>query len=411
MTYEFKFPDVGQGITEGEVVKWLVKLGDTVKEDQVLAEIETDKAVVEAPSPKAGIIIMRHKSNEGEKINVGDVIVVIGKKGEKYVPGQQTKSIAIAKDIKRDTAAVVGSLPSSAKDLTTGIFVMPAVRKLATELKVDISKLKGTGPNGRITEDDVKKIGGQSTSPSKPQGIKVTKKYDFWGMVKREPFKGVRKLTADKMSEAARKAPLVTNMDEADVTDLEEIRKVGKKEAAKKNIKLTLMPFLIMIVVDKLRKPEFKYVNSSLDEDAQEIIVKDYCNIGFAVATDAGLLVPVIKGVNMKKILDIAKEAQELAEKARNRKLDLADMQGGTFTISNIGSIGGTFFTPIINLPEAALLGVGKMIEKPVAKEGRVVIRKMLPLSLTYDHRLIDGAQAAAFLAAIKDALEHSDKF
>ncbi|MBI2581287.1 2-oxo acid dehydrogenase subunit E2 [Candidatus Woesearchaeota archaeon] len=420
MAYEFKFPDVGQGITEGEVVKWHVREGDAVKEDQVLVEIETDKAVVEVPSPKSGFVLKRHSSSEGQKINVGDVIVVIGQKGEKYVPGKAadvtaaTAEKALKTAEKKDAGAVVGSLPGSMADIEKGIFAMPAVRRLAAELKVDLSKVKGTGPSGRVTEDDVRKAAGVSTAAAKesekPQSeepqMKVVKKYDFWGYVRREPFKGVRKATAEKMALSASKTAAVTNFDEADITELAALREKEKAAAEKKGIKLTFLAFIIKAVVESMRKPEHNIINSSLDEAAQEVVIKDYYNIGFAVATEAGLIVPVVKGVNAKSIIAIAGEVQQLAEKARSRKLDMADMMGGSFTISNIGSIGGTFFTPIINYPEAAILGVGKIVEKPVVKDGKIVIRKIMPLSLTYDHRIIDGAQAAAFLNTLISYLE-----
>ncbi len=422
MAYEFRFPDVGQGITEGVIVKWHVREGDAVKDDQILVEIETDKAVVEVPSPKSGIVLMRHTSKEGQRINVGDVIVAIGQKGEKYVPGKAVSSAmpvpGASNEKKKDAGAVVGFLPGSMSEVDKGIFVMPAVRRLAAELKVNLPAVKGSGPGGRVTEDDVRKAAGVSTTVTtlqagavKPQSeepqIKVTKKYDFWGMVRREPFKGVRKATAEKMSLSASKTAAVTNMDEADITDLSGVREKAKAAADKKGIKLTFLAFIIKAVVESMRKPVHNMVNSSLDEAAQEVVIKDYFNIGFAVATDAGLLVPVVKGVNAKSILAIAGEVQQLAEKARSRKLDMADMMGGTFTISNIGSIGGTFFTPIINYPEAAILGVGKIADKPVVRDGKIVGRKILPLSLTYDHRLIDGAQAAAFLNTVISYLEN----
>ncbi len=426
MAYEFRFPDVGQGITEGEVVKWHVKEGDAVKEDQVLVEIETDKAVVEVPSPKSGFVLKRHSSSEGQKINVGDVIVVIGQKGEKYVPGKaadvtaETAEKALKTAEKKDAGAVVGALPGSMADIEKGIFAMPAVRRLAAELKVDLSKAKGTGPGGRITETDVRKAAGvaapaaaaeraeakEGKTGEEPQ-MKVTKKYDLWGFVRRELFKGVRKATAEKMALSASKTAAVTNFDEADITILAGLREKEKAAAEKKGIKLTFLSFVIKAVFESLKKPEHGIVNSSLDEANQEIVIKDYYNIGFAVATEAGLVVPVIKRVEQKMVLAIAKEVGELAEKARSRKLDMADMMGGTFTISNIGSIGGTFFTPIINYPEAAILGIGKIVDKPVAKDGKIVIRKIMPLSLTYDHRLIDGAQAAAFLNTVISYLEN----
>ena len=427
MSFEFRFPDVGQGITEGEIVKWHVREGDAVKEDQVLVEIETDKAVVEVPSPKSGIILKRHVSNEGQKINVGDIIVAIGEKGEKYAPGKAVvAAMAVpegGKAKKKDAGAVVGFLPGSMSDIDKGVFAMPAVRRLAAELKVGLSSVKGTGPSGRITEGDIRKAAGQSASVSQvasataaagkserqapsEQQIKVVKKYDMWGYVQRVPLKGIRKATAEKMLLSASKTAAVTNFDEADITELAALRESAKKDAEKKGVKLTFLPYIIKAVVESLKKPEHKIANSSLDETAQEIVVKEYLNIGFAVATEAGLVVPVVKGANAKSTIALAKEIQDLAEKARSRKLDMADMMGGSFTITNLGSIGGTFFTPIINYPEAAILGVGRVADKPMVKDGKIAIRKMMPLSLTYDHRIIDGAQAAAFLNSIISFLE-----
>lgn len=418
MPYEFKFPDVGQGITEGQVVKWHVKQGDAVKDDQVLVEIETDKAVVEVPSPKSGFIITRHSSSEGQKINVGEIIVVIGAKGEKYVPGKATDVTAATAEKalktaeKKDAGAVVGFLPGSMSELEKGVFAMPAVRRLAAELKVSLSAIKGTGPGGRITEDDVRKAAGVATAPAPKQPsdegqLKVTKKYDLWGYVRREPLKGIRKAIAEKMSLSASKTAAVTNFDEADITGLAALREKEKAAAEKKGIKLTFLAFVIKAVFESLKKPENGIINSSLDEQSQEIIVKEYHNIGFAVAAEAGLVVPVVKRVEQKAVLAIAKEIGELAEKARSRKIDMADMMGGTFTITNLGSIGGAFFTPIINYPEAAILGIGKIVDKPVVRDGQIVIRKIMPLSLTYDHRLIDGAQAAAFLNTVISYLEN----
>ncbi len=415
MAYEFRFPDVGQGITEGQIVKWHVKEGDSVREDNVLVEVETDKAVVEVPSPKAGFILFRHKAKDGEKINVGDVIVVIGERGEKYIPGKAVSAeMAVPQSAKKkDAGAVVGFLPGSMSELDKGVFVMPAVRRLAAELKVSLAAVKGTGPSGRITEDDVRKAAGVATAPApkQPSGesqIKITKKYDLWGYVRREPLKGIRKATAEKMLLSSSKTAAVTNFDDADITDLAALREKEKASAEKKGVKLTFLAFVVKAVFEAMKKPENNIINSSLDESSHEVVIKEYHNIGFAVATEAGLVVPVVKRVEQKDVLAIAKEITELAEKARSRKLDMADMMGGTFTITNLGSIGGTFFTPIINYPEAAILGIGKIVDKPIVREGKVVIRKIMPLSLTYDHRLIDGAQAAAFLNTLISYLENS---
>jgi pyruvate dehydrogenase E2 component (dihydrolipoamide acetyltransferase) len=414
MAYDFKFPDVGQGITEGKIVKWHVRQGDTVKEDAIIAEIETDKAVVEVPSPKSGTIIKRFSGGEGSTIQVGESLVVIGEKGEKIMVTMNNP--------QKDAGAVVGKLPDQLEDnyrrtsqspqnrAADSVKALPSVRKLAKELNVNLATVKGTGGNGRITQEDVKAAGQQtqSAAPETSKGLKVTKKYDFWGMVKRTPLQGIRKITAEKMVQASTKSALVTNMEEADITEMAAVRE--QANAAKQMVRLSYLPFIMKCVVEALKKhPE---MNSEIDEAAQEIVVKDYQNIGVAVATPQGLLVPVIKRAATKSIMDMAKELETLAEKARTKKIDLADLQGSSFTISNIGSIGATtYFTPIVNFPETAILGIGRISDKPVVQEGKVVIRKMMPLSLTYDHRVVDGAQAAQFMKTLIASLENPKSF
>ena len=407
MSYEFKFPDVGEGITEGTIVKWKVKEGDKVNSDQILAEVETDKAVVEIPSPKKGTILrLYHK--EGEIINVGETLAVIGEKGEK-IPEKKAAHY---------TGSVVGFLPEAdeeekkpsgkkkpvLKQEEAGVKAAPIVRKLAKMLDVDLLAVKGTGPNGIITEEDIKnsvQVKKQSAAPK--SAFKKTKKYDFYGYVDHVPLKGIRKITAEKMTEAVRNAAMVTHHDHVDVTELAEVRNREKEKAAKKGVHLTYLPFIIKATIQALKK--HPYVASSVEGD--EVIVKKYYNIGVAIDTPDGLIVPVIKGADQKKLYGIANEVNEYVEKAKSRKIDLMDLRGGVFTITNIGVIGSTYFTPIVNYPETCILGTGRIEDRPSVIDGKIEIRKIMPISFTYDHRVLDGAEAARFMNDLKALLEN----
>lgn len=416
MAYGFKFPDVGEGITEGEIVKWRVKKGDRVKEDQVLVEVETDKAVVELPSPKTGTILELH-AEEGKVVKVGDVIVTIGEEGEALAPAPKPEEKPLIKPGMG--GGVVGFLEEAPEEVVEKpvappekavvekpeVLATPKVRKLAKELGVDIAQVKGTGAEGSITEEDVRKAAEALAKPKEVAKPRVVKKYDMWGYVKRVPLKGIRRTTAKHMRESVDMAAHVTHMDEADITHLWKIREKEKLVAEKKGIRLTFLPFVVKAAIAALK--EEPYFNSSLDDESQEIVLKQYYNIGIAVDIDGeGLMAPVIKGADQKSILDIAKEIQELAEKARQRKIDLADLQGSTFTITNIGSVGGTHATPIINYPECAILAMGKVRDMPRVVEDKIKARKVLPLSLTFDHRIVDGAAAARFMNVVVRHLE-----
>lgn len=404
--FEFKFPDVGEGIHEGTIVSWKVKEDDNVEADQVIGEVETDKAVVEIPSPKKGKII-KLNIKAGNIIKVGETMVTLEVEGP-IAPTKEEKKAMIG----AAAGGVVGFLPDSEDELLrkqnktekkaeTRISVQatPAVRKLAKDIGVDIEKVKGTGAGGRVTEDDIKKV--QRTSKSSAPVAeslstpKIVKKYDFWGYVDHMPLKGIRRATAEHM-EQAHTIPAVSHMDEADVTALYELREKEKVNAQKKGIKLTYLPYIIKAVIEGLKKHPL--LNAQLDKANEDIIAKKYYNIGIAVDTGEGLVVPVVKGADKKDVYTLAQEIEKYAALAREKKLDLADIRGGSFTITNIGVIGGAFFTPIINYPEAAILGVGKMQDKPVVRDGKVVVRKMLPLVVTFDHRIVDGAEVARFL-------------
>jgi pyruvate dehydrogenase E2 component (dihydrolipoamide acetyltransferase) len=414
MALEFKFPDVGEGIQEGEIVKWHVKEGDIVKADQSLVDVETDKAIVTIPTPRAGQVLKINVLSGS--IKVGSILCIIGDKGEKYTPQK------VEEKKKKGSVTVIGELPEATEAKQREIPKIAqvkarfATRKLAKELNVDIFSLQGTGQDNLITDDDVKKAAGHTTNdrahiPQKtaplPQNtkLKVSKKYDIYGKLEHHPLKGIRKTIADNMVKSLFTIPHVTHMDEADVTDLVEL---VIKEKAKRKFHLTYLPFVIQALIATLKKhPAF---NASLDSDASEIIYKKYFNFGIAVDTDHGLMVPIIKRADQKKISDLAKEIIKLAEACRNRTIDLGDLKGGTISITNIGAYGGIYATPIIHMPETANLGIFRIKDQPRVIKDKIVIRKIMPLAVAFDHRVVDGGEAAKFMNDLKDFLENPSK-
>jgi pyruvate dehydrogenase E2 component (dihydrolipoamide acetyltransferase) len=412
MPYEFKFPDIGEGLTEGEIVRWLVKEGDEIKEGQPLVEVETDKALAEIPSPRTGLIL-KLLAKEKEIVKVGQVIVIFGEKGESLAaPPPKPKSVGVVGELEEapeEAPAVKGRAEVVKLALVSPhAMATPAVRALARELGVDIDKVKGSGPEGRVLEKDVRQA---SEAKEKPvEEVKKpakARKYDLYGYVDHIPLRGVRRSIAKAMVKSKYTAPHVTTMDEADVTELWKIREKEKKAAEKKGVKLTILPFIIKAVIAGL--VEHPYLNARLDDENEDIILKKYYNIGMATDTSEGLMVPVVKNAKDKSILQLAEELTQLAEKARNRTIDLADLKGGTFTITNYGALGGIYGTPIINHPEVAILGTGKIRDTPVVRDGKVEIRKILFLALSFDHRVVDGAEAARFLNTVIARLEDPD--
>ncbi|HIG96342.1 TPA: 2-oxo acid dehydrogenase subunit E2 [Candidatus Woesearchaeota archaeon] len=413
MVYEFKFPDVGEGVVEGHIVKWLVKEGDTVQVDQILAEIETAKAIVEVPSPKAGRILKIYHQ-EGDTIKVGETLVMFGEQGEQ-VPQQLMPKVPTTTIETRQSTT--GNLPATPyhPQPTTQRIALPATRKLAEKLGIDISKVNGTGQGGRISDEDVK-AASVAAPPSSPEamhpatqpgtpsraGPKIS--FESFGRTIRVPMSNIRKVIAKRMVEAAFTIPHVTHVEEVDVTELDKIRKEKKDEAENKGFKLTFLPFVMKACIVALR--EHPYINASIDEEKEEIVLKKYYNIGFAVDTGQGLMVPVIKNVDNLSIMQIAKEITKLAEEARTREIQPQNLQGHSFCITNIGSVGGIMATPIINPPDSAILGMYRMNEVPRVVHGQIVPRKVMNLSLTFDHRTIDGAQAGRFMLSIKKLLE-----
>ena len=390
MLREFKFPDVGEGIAEGEIVRWLVKEGDWIKEDQELVEVETDKAVLTLNSPYTGKIEKLH-GNEGEIIKVGAVLTTV----------QDTEDVAPAPESeKKDSGTVVGSLGEEKEiEIVRPVLATPAVRALAKEMNLDLTRVKGTGPGGRITKEDVEGLAEKIVAPMGAA--------DTYGPIEKIPLRGLRRTVAKRMAEASKRVAEVTIWEDADITELEQLRAKERKRAEAQGLKLTYLPFLIKASIAALKA--HPYLNASLDEAAGEIVLKRYYNIGIAVDTSDGLIVFVIKEADQKNILDLAREGAALAEKARHRKIDLPELRGSTFTITNYGVVGASYGTPIINYPEVAILGLGKIEDRPVARDGQIVIRKIMPLSLAFDHRVIDGVEAGRFLGVVIQHLQDPD--
>ncbi len=426
MTLEFRFPDVGEGITEGTLLRWLVKEGAKVKADQPVAEIETGKAVVEIPAPRAGVV-EKFFFKEGGVIRVGQVIFSLAEEGEtgsqKVAEKQGAKTAAKEEkpsEKKREFFGVVGELeeapafelkvqPKSRPEKETGerVLAIPATRKLAKDLGIDISHVKGTGKDKRVTSEDVAKFAKENTPKTAEQLNRPELNFDRHGRILRIPLTQVRKEIAKTMALSMYSSPHAVAMEEIDISAVSKIRDKEKVFAENKGIHLTFMAFLVKVCVAVLK--DHPYLNAFFDGQRQEIVVKQYFNIGVAVDTPAGLMVPNIKDANKKSILDVAHDIELLAEKARTRTVALVDLQGGTFTITNYGSIAGTFGVPIINYGESAILGVGRAQDKPVVVDGKIVVRKILPVSLSFDHRVVDGAQAAEFLKDLKKHLEDPD--
>ena len=421
---EFKMPELGENIESAQVIKLYVKKGDKIEKDQVILEIETDKATVEVPSEISGIV-KEVKIKEGDNVKVGSTVLLLETKEqtvetakkeiikEGFPKTEENKSeIKTDMEISEERKTVIRDVPNKKEFPKIIAPASPSVRRFAREIGVDINEVNGTGPGGRISVEDIKRFAKTINEKIRtgdggiPIGIKREKLPDFskWGNIRKEAMSNVRKKTAEHLSYAWTTIPHVTQFDKADITELEKMRKQFAKKAEAAGGKLTVTAILLKIVSSALKV--FPQFNTSIDMDTKEIIYKDYFNIGIAVDTEQGLIVPVVKEADKKNILQLAKELTDISVKARNKKVTIEDMQGGCFTISNLGGIGGTAFTPIVNSPEVAILGVSRGSYEPVFVDGEFVPRMMLPLSLSYDHRIIDGADAARFLRWIVEAIE-----
>ena len=418
---DFNMPDLGENVENGDVVGVLVSVGDTIDEDQPIIELETDKAVIEVPSSVAGTVEAVHVK-EGDNAAVGQRLLTVATAasataaeepaGEKQVQATSTPPAAPV----APQAESLPSSPASALAQTSqppapakGVPAAPSVRRLAREIGVDITQVEGHGPGGRISSDDVKAHSKQlhQTRAASPAGAAAAPLPDFsqWGEIERESMSKVRQITAERLSQAWSTIPMVTQFDKADVSDLEVWRKEHGKRAEAAGGKLTPTAILIKVLGAALKV--FPQFNASIDMASNEVIYKKYCHIGIAVDTPHGLMVPVVRDVDQKNIIELSVELSEMAQKTRDRKITPADMQGGSMTISNVGVMGGTAFTPIVNPPEVAILGVARSSVEAVYIDGQFQPRTMMPLSLSYDHRLIDGADGARFLRWICDALNN----
>ena len=397
MAFVFNFPDVGEGIHEGRVVEWLVAEGDAVAEDQALVKVETDKAVVELPSPHAGTVLRLHAAADAD-IVVGDPLVTIGEAGERlpedFAPTAEAASATAA---AAPPAEVEAPAPAVAvrRPLAT-----PRTRALARKLGVDLHAVQGSGSGGRITDEDVERAA-DSDAPAAPapQAAPMgTVAATVDGEVERVPVTHLRKTIARAMGTAKRTAAHVTHVDEADVTDLlAHYRRAKPVIEERTGVRFTLLPLFIKALVTTLQKhPIF---NASVDEERGEILYKKYYNIGVAVDTPEGLIVPVIRDADRKDMVELAAEVADKAERARSRQLGLDELKGGSCTITNLGPLGGIFATPIINVPELAIVGLHAIKERPEVVDGEIAIRKMMYLSVSFDHRYIDGAEGARFMS------------
>lgn len=421
MRHVFKLPDVGEGIAEAEIVEYLVKVGDQVKADQPVVRIETDKAVVDLPAPYGGTVVEIPHS-PGDTVRVGETLLVIETEAEAAAPevkkpSEEEKPTPEKKPPAKEKPEPPRPEPAAESEAVKRVLATPHTRKLARELKVDINSVQGTGTHGRITDEDVKraaeKAAAPAAAPPPPKGptaaavqAPATVGFDFekYGPTKRVPLKGVRKRTAEVMVRSVSTIPHVTHFDDADVTELMGVLERERGLAESRGTKLTILAFLAKAAASALKlNPS---LNSSLDEETGELVYKDYYNIGFATDTEAGLMVPVIRDVDKKSVLQIAADLQELSRKARDRSIELDDMRGGTFTITNIGSVGGKWATPIIVHPQVAILCSMRAESQPVVRDGQVVVRTVLPLTLSFDHRVLDGAEAARFTNFIVGLLE-----
>lgn len=436
MIYEFRLPDIGEGIAEGEIVKWLVKEGDEVKEDDIIAEVQTDKAVVEIPAPVNGKVLRLH-AKEGEVVNVGSVIVTFEVAGDAAgaedaspleQPSEQSQFVIAQQALEESEESAPSATPTpapaparpAAGPRTGKVLATPGVRKYAREKGVDITTVSGTGRHGQVTKEDIDRMLAAKERPAAitattpavetaPEAVEPTAT-PFLADVgeRRVPLRGVRRAVAESMVRSKFAAPHVTIMDEVDVSQLVALRSRLKPKAEEQGIKLTYLPFVVKALIAAARR--YPELNASLDEEAQEIVYKTVYNVGIATATEQGLIVPVIHEADRKSILQLAEKIQELAQKARERKITLEELRGGTISVTNIGSAGGLFFTPIINYPEVAILGTGRITEKPVVRHGQIVVAPVMALSLSFDHRLIDGELAQRALNYIKELLHDPER-
>jgi pyruvate dehydrogenase E2 component (dihydrolipoyllysine-residue acetyltransferase) len=418
MPRQFLLPDLGEGLTEAEIVNVLVREGDVIREDAPLLEVETDKAQVEIPSPMSGRVEKIHVQ-PGQTVKVGATLISFADADDvSAVPAAPTAPVGTP-------GTVTHAKPMDARDAGPTP-ATPATRRLARELGIDLRGVRGTGRGGRVTDDDVRAARDSSRPPTSPRpagsepagepvplpplGIEAPPlpRFEQWGPVERQPLSHLRRTIAHRMTLSASVIPHVTHFDRADITDLDAIIRRNLEAARERGITLTLTSFLLKAAALALKGHQ--QFNASLDAATGSMVLKRYYHLGIAVATDRGLIVPVLRDVDRKPLLEIARELAALAQRVREGKATLDDLRGGTFTITNLGALGGTGAIPIINYPEVAILGVARAREEPIVRDGQIVPRLMLPLTLTFDHRVADGADGARFAADVVRLLEHPER-
>lgn len=431
MATEFKLPELGENIKSGDLVKVLVSAGDKVSQDQAVLELETDKATIEVPSPVSGTI-KEIFVKDGDKLSVGQLIFTVNGEGEAAPPAKAETTAPAGEEAKQESAkpaaaaqgppqprpaaapakqqAAAATAPKPAPQAPAAEHghapapAAPSVRRVAREIGIDINSVPGSGPRGRISAEDVKQYARQATGGAGVFTAAPLPDFSKWGEIERQAMTSIRRKTAEHMAQSAALVAQVTQYDKADITNLEGIRKQYADRAEKAGGKLTVTAIALKVLASALRIfPQFA---GSIDMARGEIIYKKYRHIGVAVDTDRGLLVPVVRDTDKKNIIELSAELARLAEKSRSKKLTLEEMEGGVFTITNLGGIGGTYFSPIVNYPEVAILGISRAKMEPVYLNGEFEPRLMLPLSLSYDHRLIDGADAIRFLRWVAEGLE-----
>lgn len=420
---DLKLPKLGEGADSGVVVNVFVKEGDTVAKDQAIIELENEKAVAAVPATEGGVVTKVYVK-AGDKISIGQRILSLGSSGAPAAAPSAAKPAAkpttklATPEPEPEVEETVEASEEEASPTVAAPVASPSLRRMARELGINLGKIRGSGLGGRIEMGDLRSYiarlqasaakgkaapaASATAAPAKPAAEQID--FSKWGPVTKKAVTPLRQVIARRMWENWNAIPHVTQFDDADFTKLGELRKKFAAAYEAKGAKLTLTPLVLKAVADTLKKhPIF---NSSLDEVANEIILKEYVHIGIAVDTEAGLIVPVLRDVDKKSVLDLAKELEMLAQKARDRKVSGDELKGGTFTISNQGAIGGAHFTPIVNKPEVAILGLGRGALKPVVRDGKVEVRMMTPLGLSYDHRVIDGGAAARFIVDLVAALQ-----
>ena len=415
---DVKLPHLGEGADSGTVVNLFVKEGDQITKDQPILELENEKAVATIPATGSGVVA-KIFVKVGDKVSVGQKLLTLSggdKAAAPAAPAAKSKAAATPAPEPDPEAGVSAEGQAAEPEVKSAAAVAasPALRQLARELGIDLTRVRGTARGGRITTEDVRayiqrlqKLVAQPKAAAAAPAKAAAESVDFskWGSVTKKPLSSLRQVIARRMTENWNAIPHVTQFDDADITDLLALRKKYADEYEKKGAKLTVTSFVIKAVAETLKKHPI--LNCSLDEAAQEIVFKDYVHIGIAVDTEAGLIVPVIRDADKKNLVELSKELESLATKARDRKVTADELKGGTFTISNQGGIGGAHFTPIVNKPEVAILGLGRAAQKPWVRDGKIEIRSLMPIGLSYDHRVIDGGNAARFTVDLVKAIEN----